>query len=34
MRNEDDLICFNLNISADLECSLQDQLHLESENGI
>ena len=32
-RNEGDLISFS-NISADYECSLQDQLHLESENGI
>ena len=33
-RNEGDLINLNPNFSADFECSLQDQLHLESENGI
>ena len=32
-RNEGDLISFS-NISIFLECSLQDELHLESENGI
>ena len=32
-RNEGDLISVS-NISAYFECSLQDQLHLESENGI
>ena len=33
MRYEDDLISF-INILIFLECSLQDQLHLEGENGI
>ena len=32
-RNEGDLISFHPIFWADFECSLQDQLHLESENG-
>ena len=34
IRNEGDLISFHPIFWADYECSLQDQLHLESENGI
>ena len=33
-RNEGDLIIFHPIFWADFECSLQDELHLESENGI
>ena len=33
-RNEGDLISFHPIFWADFECSLQVELHLESENGI